>query len=614
MKTTITAKSFNPTTKVVDFSNIPDFRVDRLLAILNATTGAFLFNISSGARIASVSGSLVTVASDTTGQAATNKIVAIYDDQTAGASLYASVSGAALLQAPDGALRTYNTNWEPCYTASSVFFTPAATPTDVLAFGLASFSRTPVLRRITVRGVSTAGGQQLRVRLQRAVNGGTLTFTSPVVARMDSNDPAPTAAIYQFSVNRGGGLDNGISSSRPLYAEKYMTLGVAGTSIGEVTFDFDEGMKRPNVKQISDWLVLNFDGQTLPSGTQIAYTIEWSEPRLVRIGYSGDSTTSNAVLGLLNGGPTLGGRGTSGLWNSLGVFDNLGTSGRTLSDFVNATGGVGFPLSTLCQRGYDAVFLNWGINDIRTGQVGRTQAGAINRLVSQYDAAIHALINGMTSGQAYVSSRTNSFAIQSMSWSGGTVTVTTTANHDMRTGEAVVHNISGCTPSGYNGAFTCTATGANTFTYPLASDPGAMTVAGSVAFATVWNATQTGGPDIKIVLLGPNAFTSDDAGAGSPFNFLGSPLTGLWSGMTLAQAAAAASDILYQAAAAFVGDARLFAVFQQQDVLGRSPGSVAASGDYDNQIHPGALGQTKLGRAFRWFEIDVMRSVMQNIY
>src|SRR6185312_13232597 len=39
--------------------------------------------------------------------------------------------------------------------------------------------------------------------------------------------------------------------------------------------------------------------------------------------------------------------------------------------------------------------------------------------------------------------------------------------------------VAGATPSGYNGTFTCTITGASTFTYPLASNPGAETVPGT---------------------------------------------------------------------------------------------------------------------------------------
>lgn len=52
-----------------------------------------------------------------------------------------------------------------------------------------------------------------------------------------------------------------------------------------------------------------------------------------------------------------------------------------------------------------------------------------------------------------------------------TATLTTAANHGLATGMQVT--ISGALPAQYNGTFTVTVTGATTFTYTMASDPGA---------------------------------------------------------------------------------------------------------------------------------------------
>src|SRR5437879_5962606 len=67
-------------------------------------------------------------------------------------------------------------------------------------------------------------------------------------------------------------------------------------------------------------------------------------------------------------------------------------------------------------------------------------------------------------------------AITTMVWSAGIVTVTTTAPHTIPVGQVLQLTITGATPLAYNGTFNATATGASTFTYPLVSDPGAMTV------------------------------------------------------------------------------------------------------------------------------------------
>jgi hypothetical protein len=66
--------------------------------------------------------------------------------------------------------------------------------------------------------------------------------------------------------------------------------------------------------------------------------------------------------------------------------------------------------------------------------------------------------------------------VTAMTWSGGIVTVTV-AGHGYATGNVVT--IAGVTPAGYNGTYSVTVTGANTFTYALASNPGAVTVQGT---------------------------------------------------------------------------------------------------------------------------------------
>lgn len=89
------------------------------------------------------------------------------------------------------------------------------------------------------------------------------------------------------------------------------------------------------------------------------------------------------------------------------------------------------------------------------------------------------------SAQTTIVSQTNGTSnLSSLTWSAGTVTVTTAAPHGYASGFQVT--IGGVTPSGYNGIFTTTFTGASTYTYPLASNPGTETVPGTM--------TTVGGP------------------------------------------------------------------------------------------------------------------------
>lgn len=71
-------------------------------------------------------------------------------------------------------------------------------------------------------------------------------------------------------------------------------------------------------------------------------------------------------------------------------------------------------------------------------------------------------------------------SISTIAWATGTVTVTLSAAHGWTNGSSVPVLISGVAPVGYNGAFTATVTGTNTFTYPLTSNPGTATTMGSV--------------------------------------------------------------------------------------------------------------------------------------
>lgn len=70
-------------------------------------------------------------------------------------------------------------------------------------------------------------------------------------------------------------------------------------------------------------------------------------------------------------------------------------------------------------------------------------------------------------------------ANSTLAWAANEVTVTTAAPHGFTNADVLQITIAGVTPSGYNGTFACTITGATTFTYALASSPGSETVPGT---------------------------------------------------------------------------------------------------------------------------------------
>jgi hypothetical protein len=76
-------------------------------------------------------------------------------------------------------------------------------------------------------------------------------------------------------------------------------------------------------------------------------------------------------------------------------------------------------------------------------------------------------------------------AISTIAWASSVVTVGLAAAHGIPVGATVQGQIIGAIPSAYSGTFPVTATGANTFTYPLASNPGAETTLGTFQLEAV---------------------------------------------------------------------------------------------------------------------------------
>ena len=474
---------------------------------------------------------------------------------------------AQLLQSSDGSLRTQIETAANSYSAGINNFTPDTAPTDIFRLGLNSYGSTAKIKRITVSGVATnvATVASIDVFLQRSVNGGAGTSTACQICKHDNYDAAPVAAAYYYTVNRTSN-GNGVSSTRPIIRAGRMTFATATTTGVPIVWEFGlRGSKSLYLKDINDWIVLNLNGQTMPTGATLSIDIEWQEDRVVRIGAIGDSTTSNATIGLFNGGSNSGGIGLSGQLNSLITIDNRGSNGFRLIDYLYNTNGVTYPQANVAGFKYDVHLFCYGINDIRTGATTKSQ------LIDMIDAYIWATLNGTVSGATYTATK-----------AGGAGTVFT------------------------------------------------------------WTSSVSANPDTKIILWGPQGFTADDSGSGSPFYYMSAAgnttLSGLWAGMTLAQAALAASQLMYDAYQAFSGDPRIFALVQKQDLtmlapdgattvyafptwrgvanLANTPITAAnsASQTMANQIHPGARGQVLEARQIAPYIVGAFNAFASNYF
>lgn len=105
---------------------------------------------------------------------------------------------------------------------------------------------------------------------------------------------------------------------------------------------------------------------------------------------------------------------------------------------------------------------------------------SINGVTKRY---IETFEEGLQTDSA-VTAEVPTHAIVSAVWAAGVVTVTQTG-HGYATNDVIRH--AGFTPAGYNGDHQITVTGADTYTFVLAADPGATTVVGTAQKgALVW--------------------------------------------------------------------------------------------------------------------------------
>jgi hypothetical protein len=104
-------------------------------------------------------------------------------------------------------------------------------------------------------------------------------------------------------------------------------------------------------------------------------------------------------------------------------------------------------------------------------------------------------------------------ALTAISWSGGLVTATTTTAHGVQVGQPV--EISGVTPSGYNGTYkAASGTTGSTLVYALTANPGTETGLGTlsrplkaVAALNVQQGLDPGAPFHEVSFPAPQSFT-----------------------------------------------------------------------------------------------------------
>jgi len=142
-----------------------------------------------------------------------------------------------------------------------------------------------------------------------------------------------------------------------------------------------------------------------------------------------------------------------------------------MTTFVNFVPSATQPFSfavTLDGQQYNAI-ISW---NIFRGSNNSTQGFYLNL----YDLSGNLIVSRALSGSAV------GINLQSLVWNNGTVTATTVTPHGFKIGRSIPLAISGAAPDGFNMLAQCYIVGPSSFTYPLATNPGAATAFGSASF------------------------------------------------------------------------------------------------------------------------------------
>lgn len=160
------------------------------------------------------------------------------------------------------------------YRVSLNDFTPAASATDAV---MVQGSATKIIRitKIAYSADATGAGAldyYITKRLTPDTGG---TSSVPSVGILDSRDPAPSATVKQFSANPTLGT-SGVVVAANHYAMP------AAASTGYPISQFVEtfggtGAKALVLRNASEVMGFSFNGQTIPAGTSVYVTIEWTE-------------------------------------------------------------------------------------------------------------------------------------------------------------------------------------------------------------------------------------------------------------------------------------------------------------------------------------------------
>ncbi|GGA00433.1 hypothetical protein [Dyella caseinilytica] len=167
-----------------------------------------------------------------------------------------------------------------------------------------------------------------------------------------------------------------------------------------------------------------------------------------------------------------------------------------LTDFITFCQGQGVTTVVLNP---DSDYFQWSFNQAFVTCPYVPQVPSNIYVSAVYNLGLHLLIE-MAQDQT-------GLAITSMVWANGLVTVTAAAATGYNAGQQFDAQIVGTAPAIYNGCFCMTVTGAETFTYQIESNPGAVTAVGM--FNMLFFASARKAFELNQLVAGPVQSTGD---------------------------------------------------------------------------------------------------------
>lgn len=398
------------------------------------------------------------------------------------------------------------------YSTGISQFTPAPNPTDIFALRMTDYQGICRISKVFISGIADSA-KVVEVLLQYAPNssGGSSVVTANApfegLSRLGTQKPqlSPSVSPIYFTANDGNSGRNGVSSDRPLIRDSFLQFSTSTTKGNTIEWAFNDNERgKPQLIDLVGWIVVNLKGQAMPSNAKLSITVEYEFVKMPRISFFGDSTYFAAIdlfTSLLK---------DEDLINT--AIDNLGCNGYRLTDFLNNTNGITYPLIFSYGRCNDVAVIGYGINDVRTGATTQSE------LIVMLDSTIARI--------------------------------------------------------------------------------------------------KRNAPTSKIILHIPNSLTTDNFGG---FNYV--TTTGIFTGLTLSQAAQQASDIMWNAYKYFETnnggqkDTRVYAIVDRQQITGRVCTTVANSnGLMTDQLHPSPKGRRVIAQQLKPTLVAATQSVINENY